>query len=90
MSYLREGSNNRDPMAPRCTLVFDREAYSFAFSQLLWYQHRVAGITCRKASLFALKEENTNTGLDQTRKYMVPQLKLSEEIQSQKTRAGSA
>jgi hypothetical protein len=41
-------------------------------------------ISRRQASLFALKEENTNTGLDQTRKYMVPQLKLSEEIRSLK------
>jgi hypothetical protein len=41
-------------------------------------------ISRRQASLFALKEENTNTGLDQTRKYMLPQLKLAEEIQSLK------
>jgi hypothetical protein len=41
-------------------------------------------ISRRQAALFTLKEENTNTGLDQTRKYMVPQLKLSEEIHSLK------
>jgi hypothetical protein len=41
-------------------------------------------IARRHASLFALKEENTNTGFDQTRKFMVPQLKLLEEIQSLK------
>ena len=213
MPYIREGSNNRGPMVPSYTLVFDREAYSPVFFQFLWDHHRVAVITYRKnvkdlweeadfvdlpvetqwgtvvmplcektvtlngvklrevrklsddghqtsiittnpilstvlialymfarwsqenffrymrqeydldritqygvdeldksilvvnleynninyklkknrekisrrqASLFALKEENTNTGLDQTRKYMVPQLKLSEEIQSLK------
>ena len=213
MPYIRECSSNRAPTEPKYTLVFDREAYSPAFFQLLWDQHRVAVITYRKnvkdlweeadfvelpvetqwgnvkmslcektvelngvklrevrkrsddghqtsiittnpvlstvlialymfarwsqenffrymrqeydldritqygvdeldksilivnpeynninyklkknrekisrrqASLFALKEENTNTGLDQTRKYMVPQLKLSEEILSLK------
>lgn len=33
---------------PRFTLVFDREAYSPAFFQLLWEKHRVAVITYRK------------------------------------------
>ena len=38
-------------------------------------------IARRKASLFVLKEENTNTGLEQTKKYIAAQLKISEELQ---------
>ena len=38
----------------------------------------------RQASLFTLQEENSNTAFDQTRKYVVPQLKLLEEIQTLK------
>lgn len=34
--------------APRCTLVFDREAYQPAFFKRLWDQHRIAVITYRK------------------------------------------
>lgn len=37
-----------DPDLPRFTLVFDREAYSPAFFQLLWEKHRVAVISYRK------------------------------------------
>jgi hypothetical protein len=37
-----------DPDLPRFTIVFDREAYSPAFFDQLWQQHRVAVITYRK------------------------------------------
>lgn len=37
-----------DPDLPRFTLVFDREAYSPTFFQLLWEKYRVAIITYRK------------------------------------------
>ena len=35
-------------LTPRCTLVFDREAYHPAFFASLWEQHRIAVITYRK------------------------------------------
>lgn len=38
-----------DPQLPVFTIVFDREAYSPAFFQQLWDQHRVAVITYRKS-----------------------------------------
>jgi len=37
-----------DPDLPRFTIVFDREAYSPEFFQLLWDKHRIAVITYRK------------------------------------------
>jgi hypothetical protein len=46
-------------------------------------------IARRQASLFALKEENTNTGLDQTKKYLASQLKISEQMHELKNQEQS-
>ncbi|MBL7112763.1 MAG: hypothetical protein ISS19_12580 [Bacteroidales bacterium] len=46
-------------------------------------------IARRQASLFALKEENTNTGLDQTRKNLASQLKISEQMHELKNQEQS-
>lgn len=37
-----------DEQTPRCTLVFDREAYEPAFFAMLWEKYRIAVITYRK------------------------------------------
>lgn len=45
-AYKRHASRNDD--GPRCTLVFDREAYQPAFFKRLWDNHRIAVVTYRK------------------------------------------
>lgn len=45
--HLDEQSHE-DPMAPKMTLVFDREAYSPQFFRRLWEEHKIAVITYRK------------------------------------------
>lgn len=44
---LLSAQRSDDP-TPACTFIFDREAYSPAFFDLLWQEHRIAVITYRK------------------------------------------
>jgi len=47
-TVLLGGPSTSPESTPRCTLVFDREAYHPAFFATLWQQHSIAVITYRK------------------------------------------
>jgi len=48
LTNQQQASTNTDPLTPRYTLVFDREAYSPEFFSRIWEQYQVAVITYRK------------------------------------------
>jgi hypothetical protein len=37
-----------ESMQPRCTFIFDREAYEPAFFHRMWIEHKIAIVTYRK------------------------------------------
>jgi hypothetical protein len=47
-ALVNENALNKNPLLPRFTLIFDREAYEPNFFQYLWEKYRVAVITYRK------------------------------------------
>ena len=47
-SLINEDEFNKNPLMPRFTLIFDREAYEPEFFHYLWETYRVAVITYRK------------------------------------------